>query len=215
MNMMSMHPIYLRLRRAAAAMRADCRGIAATEFAVIVPIMLVMFFGTLEFSSGVAVDRKVTLVARTLSDLTSQTMNSVTDTEVQNFFAASASILSPYSVTPTQPTISEIYVSATNIAKIQWSKSATIAMVAGAPQATLTNSARNRGDVVTIPAALRVPDTYLIFSEVDYRYVPTIGYVMAPTGVPLRDVSYTRPRQSKCVDYPAVVAPAVACTPAP
>ena len=34
--------------------------------------MLVMFFGTVEFSSGVAVDRKVTLMARTLSDLTSQ-----------------------------------------------------------------------------------------------------------------------------------------------
>ena len=51
---------------------ADRRGIAAIEFAVIVPLMLVMFFGTVEFSSGVAVDRKVTLMARTLSDLTSQ-----------------------------------------------------------------------------------------------------------------------------------------------
>ena len=39
---------------------------------MIVPIMLVMFFGTVEISSGVAVDRKVRLVARTLSDLTSQ-----------------------------------------------------------------------------------------------------------------------------------------------
>ena len=38
----------------------------------IVPIMLTLFFGVVEFSSGVAVDRKVTLVARTLSDLTSQ-----------------------------------------------------------------------------------------------------------------------------------------------
>ena len=46
--------------------------IAAIEFALIVPLMLVLFFGTVEFSSGVAVDRKVTLMARTLSDLTSQ-----------------------------------------------------------------------------------------------------------------------------------------------
>ena len=37
----------------------DCRGNAAIEFAMIVPLMLVMFFGTVEFSSGVAVDRKV------------------------------------------------------------------------------------------------------------------------------------------------------------
>ena len=32
----------------------DCRGIAAVEFAVIVPIMLVMFFGVVEFSSAIA-----------------------------------------------------------------------------------------------------------------------------------------------------------------
>ena len=64
--------IWLRARRSVLDLIGDCRGIAATEFAVIVPIMLVMFFGTVEFSSGVAVDRKVTLVARTLSDLTSQ-----------------------------------------------------------------------------------------------------------------------------------------------
>ena len=49
-------------------MVADRSGIAATEFAIIVPLMLVMFFGTVEFSSGVAVDRKVTLMARTLSE---------------------------------------------------------------------------------------------------------------------------------------------------
>jgi Flp pilus assembly protein TadG len=214
MNMKSMYPIFLRLRRAAAAMRADCRGIAATEFAVIVPIMLVMFFGTVEISSGLAVKRKVTLVARTLSDLTSQTLASVSDTDMRNFFAASASILSPYSVTPTEPTISEIYVDAMKIAKVQWSKSATIVMASGAPQATLKNSARKKGDIVSLPAALLVPDTYLIWSEVDYRYVPAVGYVMGKAGVLLEDVAYTRPRYSGCVDYPAVVSPALACTPA-
>ena len=207
-----MSPILLRLRRAAADMLGDRSGVAATEFAFIVPLMLVMFFGTVEFSSGVAVDRKVTLVARTLSDLTSQTMDAVTDNDLRNFFAASAAILSPYSVTPTQPTLSAIYVNATKVAKIQWSKSATIAMVSGAPQATLTNSSHAKGDIVTLPTALQVPDTWLIWSEVDYRYVPAVGYVMARAGVPLRDIAYTRPRQSPCVDYPPV-APALKCTP--
>jgi len=207
-----MSPILLRLRRAAAGLLGDRSGVAATEFAVIVPLMLVMFFGTVEFSSGVAVDRKVTLVARTLSDLTSQTMNSVSDTDLRNFFAASSAILSPYSVTPTEPTLSAIYVNAAKVAKIHWSKSATIAMVGGAPQATLKASSRTKGDVVTLPTALQVADSWLIWSEVDYKYVPAVGYVMAKAGVPLRDIAYTRPRQSPCVDYPPVVAPAVACT---
>src|SRR3954454_5737314 len=88
---------------------ADTRGLAATEFAVIVPLMLVMFFGTVEFSSAVAIDRKVTLMARTLSDLTSQS-TSVGDTDMTNFFAASTGVLTPYDATPVSSTISELYV---------------------------------------------------------------------------------------------------------
>jgi len=69
--------IWLRIRRSALDLSGDTRGIAAIEFAMIVPLMLVLvlFFGTVEFSTGVAVDRKVTLMARTLSDLTSQNVS--------------------------------------------------------------------------------------------------------------------------------------------
>src|SRR6266404_3324109 len=101
--------MWLRLTRSTLDLSTDCRGVAATEFAVIVPLMLVMFFGTVEFSSGVAVDRKVTLMARTLSDLTSQS-TTVTDIDLTNFFAASAGIMTPYSATPTNSTITELYV---------------------------------------------------------------------------------------------------------
>src|ERR1700726_3230086 len=91
--------MWLSARLSAVDMFRDRSGIAATEFAVIVPLMLVMFFGTVEFSSGVAVDRKVTLVARTLSDLTSQSL-SVATTDLSNFFAAGTAILTPYPATP-------------------------------------------------------------------------------------------------------------------
>ncbi|MBA4038549.1 MAG: pilus assembly protein TadG, partial [Bradyrhizobium sp.] len=73
------------MRRRARQLLRDKRGVAAVEFAVIVPVMLVLFFGVDEFSSVVAVDRKVTLMARTLSDLTSQN-DRVSDTQLTNFF---------------------------------------------------------------------------------------------------------------------------------
>ena len=154
---------------------------------MIVPIMLVMFFGVVEFSSGVAVDRKVTLVARTLSDLTSQSI-SVSDTDLTNFFTASNAIMTPYSATPAQGTITELHIDPTSLAaRVQWSKG---------------SSPRTAGSIVVIPTALAVANTYVIFSEVSYTYVPTIGYVMAKTGVNLSDVAYTRPRQATCVIYP-------------
>jgi Flp pilus assembly protein TadG len=204
--MKSMSNILLAARCSAQDLVHDRKAIAATEFAVIVPLMLVMFFGTVEVSSGIAVDRKVTMVARTLSDLTSQAAPSVSvnDTYLQNVFTASIAIMTPYSSTPTKAQISEIYVDSNKVARIQWSKAATIA--SGATQATLTTSAsplpaRSAGDIVSIPQDLLVPQTYLIFSEVNYLYVPAVGYVMAKSGVTLSEVSYTRPRQSACVIY--------------
>jgi Flp pilus assembly protein TadG len=197
--------LWLRARLSAASLLRDQNGIAATEFAVIVPIMLVMFFGTVEISSGVAVNRKVTLVARTVSDLTSQSAAAVDDNFLQNVFTASIAITAPYSATPTQATVSEIYIDSNNVAKIQWSKAATIS--SGATQATLGTSSHNAGDTVTVPAPLLVKQTYLIFSEVSYIYRPTIGYVMSTSGVTLSDVAYTRPRQVPCVIYKGLPAP--------
>ena len=185
--MKSVWQIWLRARLSAASLIEDRRGIAATEFAFIVPIMLVMFFGTVEFSSGIAVDRKVTLMARTLADLTSQSI-SVANSDLTNFFNASNGIMTPYSETPIQGTISELYVDPKTLqARVQWSQGA-------APRAA--------SSPVTIPAALAVGGTYLIFSEVSYLYVPAVGYVMAKAGITLQDVAYTRPRQSLCIFYP-------------
>jgi len=182
-------------------MLADRRGLAATEFAFIMPVMLVMFFGTVELSTGIAVDRKVTLVARTLSDMTSQAVSNVGDNELQNTFNSGIKILYPYPTVPITAQISEIYISSGKVATVQWSKAATVASNS-ATQATLATSSRSQGDVVTamIPPGLLVAKTFLILSEVSYLYKPTIGYVMK-SSLTLSDVSYTRPRQSNCITY--------------
>ncbi|MEY9591489.1 MULTISPECIES: TadE/TadG family type IV pilus assembly protein [unclassified Bradyrhizobium] len=178
---------------------ADKRALAATEFAIIVPLMLVMFFGTVEFSSAVAIDRKITLIARTLSDLTSQS-TTLNDAGMKDTFTASISVVMPYDAALVKGTISQIYIDANSIAKVQWSRAGTIA--SGATQATLATSARNAGDTVTtmIPPALLIPSSYLILSEANYTYTPTIGYVLK-SSVTLSDLSYTRPRQVTCVPY--------------
>jgi Flp pilus assembly protein TadG len=183
-------PFRICSRRLAGLWR-DCRGIAATEFAIIVPMMLVLFFGVVEFSTGVAVDRKVTLVARTISDLVSQN-TTVTTSQVTGYLGYGTLVMSqyaqaPYSASTLHSTVSELFVDPnTHTAKVQWSNGYAV---------------RPTGQVVTIPAPLLVDGTYLIFSEVSYLYTPTVGYVMASSGVNLSDVAYTRPRQSLCVLY--------------
>ncbi|UPJ50744.1 pilus assembly protein [Bradyrhizobium sp. 200] len=177
----------LRLRRHVAALRRNNSGLAAVEFAMIIPLMAMMLVGTNEFSAGVAVDRKVTIMARTLSDLTSQNTD-VTDDKLTNFFNAGKVIMTPYSSTPVQSTITELYINPDSLtARVQWSKG---------------TEAHAAGDVIEIPAALKVGGTYLIYTEVKYKYVPSVAWFIDKTsGITLSDVSYTRPRQGLCVMY--------------
>ena len=179
--------LWYRARLSILDLIADRRGLAAIEFAMIVPIMLVMFFGTVELSSGVAVDRKVTLVARTLSDLTSQS-SSVADADLNNFFTIKNAMLTPYPPGPVQATITELYVDPITLkARVQWSKG---------------SAARSKDSIVGIPTALAIANSYLIMGEVSYLYLPTVGYVMSKSGINLTSTAYTRPRQNPCVIYP-------------
>lgn len=190
-----MSSIWSRIWGSARALRRDSRGVAATEFAMIVPLMLVMLFGTIDVSSGVAVKRKVTLVTRTLSDLTSQS-KTVGDADIANFFAASYGIMWPYPSAPVQSTISELYIDpATSTARVQWSKGA-------APRGTGTTVGIPTGLIGKDSSGNVLPNQYLIFSEVSYLYQPIVGYVMSKAGVTLSDTAFTRPRQSSCVIYP-------------
>ena len=186
--MKSVWQIWLRARLSAASLMEDRRGIAATEFALIVPIMLVLFFGTVEFSSGIAVDRKVTLMARTLADLTSQSSvgrQQRFDQLLQRQQCNHDAVFGDADRKPRSRNCMSIH------KRFRRGYNG-----ARAPRLARTCSP------VTIPTALAVGGTYLIFSEVSYLYVPAVGYVMAKAGITLHDVAYTRPRQSLCVFYP-------------
>jgi Flp pilus assembly protein TadG len=187
--MKSISKFWRRLRRSALDLPGDCHAVAATEFAMIVPIMLIAFFGTVEFCSAVAVDRKVTIMARTLSDLASQSIW-VNNTATTNFFSAATAIMTPYSSAtpaPLNSRLTELYIDPnTLVARVQWSVGQGM-------------TARTAGSTVPIPSTLAVGGTYLLYSEVNYQYVPTVGYVLAPSGIALSDVAYTRPRKALCV----------------
>jgi len=204
--MKPMSKIWRRARFSAFSLPGDRRAVAAIEFAMIVPIMLLLFFGTVEFSSAVAVDRKVTLIARTLSDVTSQSM-SVATADLNNFFTAGCAIMYPYAGPPPCTTannpmtavISELYIDPKTLnAKVEWSVGyqGGVALTPGQPPPS----------TLVVPPLLSVSGTYLIVSQVTYTYVPAVNYLnmmgSGMTGIKLSDVAYTRPRQANCVIYP-------------
>jgi Flp pilus assembly protein TadG len=162
----------------------DQRGVSAVEFAMILPLMITLYLGAVEISQGVGIDRKVTLTTRTVADLTSQ-VTTVTSSDISSILNASAQVIMPYDATQVKVTVSQVKIDANSTATIDWS-------------CTLNGTKRGTGSSVTLPSALVVASTYLIWSEVSYSDRPTIGYVVTGT-LNLSDQIYMRPRQSTSV----------------
>jgi Flp pilus assembly protein TadG len=80
--------------------RRDRRGVAAIEFAMIVPIMSAMFIGAVELSQAITVDRRVTQVASSTADLVARAEKQISHTEIGDITKVGGYILEPYSQTP-------------------------------------------------------------------------------------------------------------------
>lgn len=167
-----------------AALVRDTRGVSAVEFALLLPLMLSLYLGAVELSQGIAADRKVTLTARTIADLVSQ-VTSINNAGMTNSLNAAAAVMAPYSTANLKVTVSSVAIDANGKATIAWSDA-------------LNGTARAVGSTVTLPAALNVANSSLIWSEVQYTYRPTIGYVITST-LTLKDQIYMRPRLATAV----------------
>ena len=144
----------ITLRHQLARLRNDESGVSAVEFAMLLPLMLTLYLGTVEISQAVGIDRKVTLTSRTLADLTSQ-VSSLSSSDMSNVLNASSAVIAPYDPSKLKVTVSEITIDANNNAKITWS-------------CTLGGTAHSVGSSVTLPAALNVASTSLIWGEAAY-----------------------------------------------
>lgn len=164
--------------------RRDPAGAAVGEFAMILPIALFLFTGTITYGNAIYIDRKVTLTARTVTDLVTQ-YSSVANTDVQTILGASAQILAPYSSANAVITVSEVQTDSSGNATVTWSQS-------------LNGTQRPVGQSVTLPSEIDGANVTYIFGEVAYTYTPAIGYLV--TGpIVLHDDTYMAPRISSSV----------------
>ncbi len=163
----------------------DDRGVSAIEFALILPLMVALYFGCVEASQGVAIDRKVTLTARTVADLVAQ-VSTIDTAGIDAALGASTTILAPYSTANAIVTVSVVNIDKNGDAKVVWTRSTNGATV------------RSPGQSVNVPDALRTPNTSLVWGETSYNFTPTLTYVM--TGpMTLSDQIFMRPRLSETV----------------
>jgi Flp pilus assembly protein TadG len=178
-------------------LRRDQRGVAAVEFALLLPVMLTLYIGSVEVSQSLNANRRVVLLARTIADLTTQSPK-MTAADVTGVIAAASAVLAPLSTSPARIRITSVAISGS-----------------GSPDPKVVNpasvcwsfqqgwSAYARGtilDQTQIPPALRSePGTSLIMAEVEYPYQPVIGYVLTGS-LTLNERIYMRPRMSTYIE---------------
>ena len=89
--------------------RAATDGVAAVEFALVLPIMVTLLLGMSEVTHAVNVDRKLTLLSRSLADLSSRDRE-LTGAQVNDIFRAASVIMQPYDASKLQMTITSMSV---------------------------------------------------------------------------------------------------------
>ena len=164
--------------------RRDPRGAAVGEFAMILPVALFLFTGTITYGNAIYIDRKVTLTARTVTDLVTQ-YSSVASTDVQTVLGASSAIIAPYSAANLVVTVSEVQTNAAGAATVTWSQS-------------LNGTKRPVGQAITLPSTIDGANATYILGEVSYAYTPSIGYMLTGS-MTLHDQTYMAPRISTSI----------------
>jgi len=96
------------------------KGLAAIEFAMVLPVMLVMLMGTIEVSNLLTAERRAGAVASTLADLVARD-DSITQAEVTDIFFAAESVMADMDSSSLQMVITSINESGSS-AVVGWSR---------------------------------------------------------------------------------------------
>jgi Flp pilus assembly protein TadG len=179
------------------AFGGDARAAAAVEAALILPSALLLFALLLYGAEGFAIQRKVTLTARTVTDLITQTtpfingsgQPSLNQSTIDDDLAVASAVLAPYAAANMSMVVSEVLVqSNATTAKVQWSE----------PYNGAT--ARPANQVITLPTGLGTGQAgnYFVLGEVYYNYTP-LNFYMSLSAITLSDSIYLTPRASASI----------------
>ncbi len=182
----------IRLPAPFARLIDECRGVSAVEFALVAPLMITLYFGCAGIADGVAVDRKVSLIAGALANLTASCSDSNTNsggcpnyvlstTEVNNIFAAASAIIEPYSGAPLKMSLSCIAINSSGTVTVPWS----VTSNGGTKLSSFTFG--------TSQTALKVNSSQLLYAVVSYAYKPVVGTAFVPN-LTLSDHMFMSPR---------------------
>lgn len=176
----------------------DRKGIAAVEFALIAPLLLALYFVTMELSLGIETNRKVGRIGSMVADLITQ-KSSAEKSEVEAIMQLGQALIQPYNRSKPKIVVTAIKITdeATPRVLVDWSR-----QVAN----DLFSVPYAKNSATTVPEQLKIRNTFVIRVEsgLDYRPLITwsaaqkspLGLTAAFDRIAMKDTYYLRPRMS-------------------
>lgn len=160
--------------------RDEKGGLAAVEFALILPALLALVFGAIEVTNVLIVKSDTTNLASTAADLIAQE-STVSNTDMTNVFNSLTALIYPYNSANAKIVITSIVDDGHGGGKVAWSDAK-------------NGTARTVGATVSVPSGLITTGGSVVFAEVTYNYsTPSAYLVKIP--VTMTNNFYSHPRR--------------------
>jgi Flp pilus assembly protein TadG len=164
----------------------DDRGFSAAEFALVLPILLILSVGTVEYSRLILLTQKLQSGAFILADLTARDKTLSTE-QLGNIFLALDQVIAPFAFeTSGRAIVTSIGVDASDDPVVNW-------QCVGTGDLSATSELGTSGGEATLPADLTISaGETIIASEVYFAYAPLTGIGLQPRVI--RRTAFFKPR---------------------
>jgi Flp pilus assembly protein TadG len=174
----------------------DMRGIAVVEFALALPVLMTLFYGTIEVTRYILIVQKVEKLAHSVADVTAQSQT-VTVASLNQVMAAASDIMSPFTLsTNGKIIVSSLYrAPAETDAVVNW-------RYEGGGTLSATSQIGTVGSIPVVPGGFTFEERdNIISAEVFYQFSPLITTQFFGTTTIYRSAFY-KPRLGTLLTQP-------------
>ncbi|MDF2995201.1 MAG: hypothetical protein K0R27_838 [Xanthobacteraceae bacterium] len=179
-------------------LRSDTSGVAAIEFALIAPVMMVLYLGGVELTRVIGADRKVSLASRVAADLVARESAAVSDATLTTICKGTLAMLNPFPTATLTITISSIETDTKGKSTVKWTRVFSNGNCSSSTAGTGTLAV---GATVSLPDGIAVNGASLISASTSYDYSTLFRTVFDTATIDLGEQAYMRPRMQATVCY--------------
>ncbi|MEF0864950.1 MULTISPECIES: TadE/TadG family type IV pilus assembly protein [Rhizobium] len=171
----------------------DRSGASGVEFALLLPLLVVLLFGSIDLGHALTVSRKIDEIASTTGDMISQ-QGTWTKADVAKLLTGASFILQPYTTTGLTITVSVNDISSSGAATVNWS-------------AALNTTALTSGttSTITIPSQIQETGVQVVLTRVQYTLTTPVSAFFASVtgsnGYTFDRHFFNRPRVGDTITY--------------